>query len=252
MRFTPIALRRIALLGAGLLLTPIGQISAQSNTCRSHCERKAAGWAVYATTGAAALKTADMNVRLAAAGYYALSEDAVAFGGGGYGTFGDLKLGAEHIRMDGGEEGNPSGREAKIEAYYTTVTLGYELRPASRVSLTPKLGIGRGSYVVKVGDRNGGSVPTNRDPTFDEILATPGRLSTITGGHWLYEPALSSDILIVRHAGQKLGLILGVHAGYRIAPNRADWHLGGRKVVGGPIDQAKGPIFRLNIGIGGL
>lgn len=252
MQLTSIMLRRALLLGSALLIAPLGEISAQSSDCQSNCVRKAAGWSVYATTGAAALKTGDMNQRLTAAGYFSLSEDAVVFGGGGYGTFGDLKLGAEHIRMDGGEEGNPNGREAKIEAYYTTVTLGYEMRPASRVSLTPTLGIGRGSYVVKVGDRNGGTVPADRDPTFDELLATPGRLSTISGGHWLYEPALASDILIVRQKGQKIGLVLGVRAGYRIAPNRADWHLGDRKVVGGPIDQAKGPIFRLTLGIGGV
>ena len=62
---------------------------------------------------------------------------------------------------------------------------------------------------------------------------------------------IAADLLLTRAQDRSRGITLGVRAGYRIAPNRPDWEYRGQRVSGGPIDQAKGPIVRLTIGVGG-
>ncbi len=211
-----------------------------------------ARWSVFVSTGGATVETSRMNALLSGAGYFAVSDDAIGFGGGGFGSFGPLRIGAEHVRLHAGEESTPAGLSARLEASYTTLVVGWDLRPRARLSLAPSLGVGRGSYVVTVGDRNGGAaLPTAPAPTFAEVLADPGRSSRIVGAHWLYEPMLAAEVLVLRASGQRRGVTIGARAGYRIAPNRPDWEYRGTGVTGGPVDQAKGPILRLTFGIGG-
>ena len=183
-----------------------------------------ARWSVFVSTGGGTFTTDQINVLLGAAGFAAVSSDAIGFGGGGFGSFGPLRIGAEHVRLDGGPESTPAGLNARIEASYTTFTMGWDFRPRGRVSIAPTLGVGRGNYVLTVGDRNGGpTAPASPPPTFAEVLADPGRESRIVGKHWVFEPMLAGELLIVRSSTQRRGITIGARAGYRIAPNRPDW-----------------------------
>lgn len=208
-------------------------------------------WSAFVSVAGAGMQTATINAHLAPQGYFALSSDAVGFGLGGFTSFGPLRLGAEHVRLDAGEESTPAGRSARLESHYTMLTVGWDLRPRGRLSVAPTLGVGRGSYIVTVGDRSGSAVAPSPPPTFDEILANPGRSSRIAGAHWIYEPMLAADLLVVRSTSARRGITLGVRAGYRVAPNRPDWEYRGKAAAGGPVDQAKGPILRLTFGVGG-
>ena len=69
--------------------------------------------------------------------------------------------------------------------------------------------------------------------------------------HFIDAPMLAADLLVVRAATARRGITLGVRAGYRLAPNRPDWRYRGEAASGGPVDQAKGPIVRLTLGVGG-
>lgn len=227
-------------------------VAAAQGACSCAAPTFPARWSVFVSTGGATFETSGINALLGTAGYFAVSNDAIGFGGGGFGSFGPLRIGAEHVRLDGGEESGPSGLSARIEASYTTLTLGWDLRPRGRLSLAPTLGVGRGSYVLTVGDRSGGpTTPASPPPTFPEILDAPGRSSRIAGGHWVFEPMLAGEMLVVRSASRRRGITIGARAGYRVAPNRPDWEYRGKAVAGGPIDQAKGPILRLTVGVGG-
>lgn len=243
---------RSVLLGVLLALSAVPHASAAQTICSCTVPTYPARWSVYLSIGAATLETSQMNALLGTAGYFAVSNDAVAFGGGGFGSFGPLRIGAEHKRLDGGEESTPAGLSARVEASYTTVTLGWDLRPRGRFSIAPTIGVGRGSYVLTVGDRNGGATaPAAPPPTFSEILDAPGRSSRIAGGHWVFEPMLAGELLVVKSTSQRVGITIGARAGYRVAPNRPDWEYRGNAAAGGPIDQAKGPIIRLTVGVGG-
>ncbi len=239
-------------LATGLAAAFVPKAAVAQGTCDCPTPLFPVRWSVFLSTGGATFETSQINALLGSAGYFAVSDDAIGFGGGGYGSFGPLRIGAEHVRLDGGEESTPAGLAARIEASYTIVTLGWDLRPRGRFSVTPTLGVGRGSYVLTVGDRSGGATaPAAPPPTFAEVLGAPGRSSRLAGGHWVLEPMLAAEMLVVRSSSQRRGITIGARAGYRVAPNRPDWEYRGEAVSGGPIDQAKGPIVRLTVGVGG-
>jgi hypothetical protein len=238
----------VATLAAVSTLLPVGA-RAQSCSCEAP---PAARWSVFASAGAGLVDAVSTNAHLTPLGYPALSRDAVAVGAGGFISFGELKLGLEHVRLDAGEESGANGLSARLTGSYTTATVGWELRPGARVSLAPTLGVGRGHYSVEVADRAGGATPpASPPPTFDEVAAAPGRGSTLGGAHWVFEPQLAAELLVLRRASDRLGITIGARVGYRVAPNRPDWEYRGERAAGGPVDQAKGPIARLTIGLGG-
>lgn len=233
-------------------LTLAAPMAAAQQACDCAVPFFPARWSVFVSTGGGTFTVDGINSVLATGGFAAVSNDAIGFGGGGFGSFGPLRIGAEHVRLDGGSETTPAGLSARIEASYTTLTLGWDLRPRGRLSIAPTLGVGRGNYVLTVGDRAGGAtVPTSPAPTFAEVVADPGRESRLEGKHWVFEPMLAADLLVVRSAARRRGVTIGARAGYRVAPNRPDWEYRGTAVTGGPVDQAKGPIVRLTVGIGG-
>jgi hypothetical protein len=243
------------LLAAGItfsacVLAPVSSLAAQPCDCRAPLFPTR--WSVFVSTGGALLETTTINSRLGTGGYAAVSDDAIGFGAGGYGSFGPLRIGLEHVRLDAGEESTAGGLFARLEASYTALTLGWDVLPRSRYSIVPTLGVGRGSYVLTVGDVAGGAAtPVSPPPTFDEVLAAPGESARIAGGHWVFEPMIAADFLLRPAPDRRRGITLGVRAGYRIAPNRPDWEYRGERASGGPIDQARGPIVRLTIGVGG-
>lgn len=243
---------RAALVSVATLLTLAAPSARAQQACDCATPFFPARWSVFVSTGGATFTVDQINGHLATNGFAAVSNDAIGFGGGGFGSFGPLRLGAEHVRLDGGSESTAAGLSARIEASYTTLTLGWDLRPRGRLSVAPTLGVGRGNYVLTVGDRNGGAtVPASPAPTFAEVVADPGRESRIEGKHWVFEPMLAADLLVVRSAARRRGITIGARVGYRVAPNRPDWEYRGSAVTGGPVDQAKGPIVRLTVGVGG-
>ncbi len=233
-------------------LSLVAPLSARAQACSCAAPTLPARWSVFASTGGGTFDVAQMNTMLTANGFTTVSRDAIAIGGGGFLSWGPLRLGAEHVRLDGGAESNGAGLSARIEANYTTLTVGWDFRPRGRLSVAPTLGVGRGAYVLTVGDRNDVTpVASSPAPTFDEILADPGRESVIEGEQWVIEPMLAGELLVLRSAAHRRGVTVGARIGYRIAPNRPDWEYRDQAVAGGPVDQAKGPIVRLTIGIGG-
>lgn len=238
----------LACVGSALIFVPL---DARGQSCDCAAPYFPARWSVFLSTGGATFTTAQINAMLTTAGFATVSSDAIGFGAGGFGSFGPLRLGAEHVRLDGGSESTAGGLSARIEASYTTLTLGWDFRPRGRLSVAPTLGVGRGSYVLTVGDRAGGPAPASPRPTFAEVLADPQRSSRLAGGHWVFEPMLAADLLVVRSAARKRGITIGARAGYRVAPNRPDWEYRGNATAGGPVDQAKGPIVQLTVGVGG-
>jgi hypothetical protein len=238
----------VSALVAALLCAP--SLAAQSCDCPAPLFP--ARWSLFVSTGGALLETTTINERLSTGGYAAVSDDAIGFGAGGYGSFGPLRIGLEHVRLDAGEESTSGGRFARLEASYTAITFGWDIIPRSRYSVVPTLGVGRGSYVLTVGDIAGGAAtPAPPPPTFDQVLAAPGESARLAGGHWVYEPMIVADLLLTRAPERSRGITFGVRAGYRVAPNRPDWEYRGERASGGPVDQAKGPIVRLTIGVGG-
>lgn len=210
----------------------------------------------YATfffaTGGSYATTGELNTRLDSAKYFAVSNDAISYGGGGRISFGRMILGGEFAMTDFGEEGNPvSGRTSALRSNFYLAQVGYSWYAGRHLNVYPMLGIGAGRMVVTLSDRNGGGKPpAGVDPTFTEVVLHPNYSSKLDATYLLFEPSIGLDWLVLRSLADRTGLTIGARMGRKMAPNRAAWHLDGGKVVGGPDIGPDGPWLRVTVGIG--
>lgn len=249
---TPMAITRVAALalGAAVSIAPLHAQGARGEGVGP------GGTFPYGTaflsTGGSIAGTRDLNSRLDTAGYYAVSNDAISYGGGARLNFGRMIIGGEFAVTDFGEEGNvTSGRTSALRSRFYLGQLGYAWYAGRHLNLYPMLGVGAGTMTVTLSDRNGGGAPVaGVDPSFTEVLLHPNSSSKLEATYLLFEPAVGGDWIVLRSVGDRFGLTVGARLGVKIAPNRAAWRLDGRKVIGGPDLGPDGAWFRLSAGIG--
>jgi hypothetical protein len=207
---------------------------------------------VFFGTGGSIAVTSDLNTRLDTAGYFAVSNDAISYGGGARIGFGRMILGGEFAMTDFGEEGSPAnGRTSALRSRFYLGQVGYTWWAGRHLNVYPMLGVGAGTMVLTLSDRNGGGAPpAGVDPSFTEVVLHPNSSSKLDATYLLFEPAVGADWLVLRSLGDRFGLTFGARVGKKIAPNRAAWRLNGRKVIGGPDLGPDGMWLRLTAGIG--
>lgn len=207
---------------------------------------------VFFGTGGSIASTSDLNTRLDTAKYFAASNDAISYGGGARIGFGRMIIGGEFAMTDFGEEGNPSnGRTSALRSRFYLGQVGYAWWAGRHLNVYPMLGVGAGTMVLTLSDRNGGGAPpAGVDPSFTEVALHPNFSSKLDATYLLFEPAVGADWLVLRSLGDRFGLTFGARVGKKIAPNRAAWKLDGRKVIGGPDLGPDGMWLRLTAGIG--
>jgi hypothetical protein len=206
----------------------------------------------FFASGGSVAYTGDLNARLDTANYFAVSNDAISYGGGGRVGWGRMIVGGEFAVTTFGEEGDPvSGRTSALRSRFTLAQVGYAWWAGRHLNIYPMIGIGAGTMVLTLSDRNGGGAPpAGVDPSFTDIALHPNYSSKLDATYLLFEPAIGADWLVLRSIGDRFGLTLGARIGKKIAPNRAAWKLDGRKVIGGPDVGPDGAWFRLSAGIG--
>ena len=207
---------------------------------------------VFLATGGNLTSTDGINEYIRKGGYFAVSNDAISYGGGVRGNWGRLVFGGELAYADYGEEGNPdNGRNVALKSRYYMAQAGYAWYAGRHLNVYPMLGVGVGSVTLTLSDRNGGGTPAaGTQVTFPEVVLHPNFSSDLTGNYLLFEPAIGADWLVLRSVADRFGVSIGARLGKRIAPNRATWKLDGTKVVGGPDAGPDGTFMRLTIGIG--
>lgn len=253
--------RRLGLTALAALIVPLvaASASAQASTARGAV---APFSSVYVATGSLLMDVSKLNARfersdLPAAqrpGFYTISNDAYSVGLGGYGVvLNRMLIGGEWHSADLGEEANPSGKTNQLQTTYFMGTLGYPAFTGWRITVFGFLGVGYGSLKLTLKNRDGGpTVPNDRDPTFDEILASPGSRSDISGNYVMVQPGLGIDFLVLGDEDAARGLTLGLRVGSAISPNRTKWKYGGRDVFGGPDAGPTAGTLRVQAGYGGF
>lgn|SRR5512140_183685 len=206
----------------------------------------------FVSAGGGTAQTGDLNARLDTAKFFAVSNDAISYGGGGRVSWGRMIVGAEYAMTDFGEEGNPgNGKTSALRSRFYLVQVGYAGYAGRHLNVYPMLGAGAGTMVVTLSDRNGGGQPpAGVDPTFTDVVLHPNYSSKLDATYLLFEPAIAADWMVLRSVGDRMGLTIGARLGKKIAPNRAAWRLNGSKVIGGPDVGPDGSWFRLTVGIG--
>ena len=207
---------------------------------------------VFFATGGSLTSTKDLNGRLDTASFFAVSNDAISYGGGVRGRWGRMIFGGEFSAVDFGEEGDPvRGKTSALKSRYYLAQVGYATWAGRHLNIYPMLGVGAGTMSLTLSDRNGGGAPpAGVDPTFTEIVLHPNTSSTVVASYLLFEPAIGADWLVLRSVSDRVGLTIGARLGKSMAPNRAAWKLNGAKVVGGPDVGPDGMFLRLTFGVG--
>jgi len=206
----------------------------------------------FLSAGGSVASTRDLNARLDSAKYFAVSNDAISYGGGARVGWGRMILGGEFSVTTFGEEGDPvTGRTSALRSRFALGQVGYAWWAGRHLNVYPMLGVGTGTMVLTLSDRHGGGAPpAGVDPSFTDIALHPNFSSKLDATYLLFEPAVGADWLVLRSLGDRFGLTIGARVGKKFAPNRAAWKLDGRKVIGGPDVGPDGAWFRLTAGIG--
>lgn len=207
---------------------------------------------IFFGTGGSVASTRDLNARLDTAKFFAVSNDAISYGGGLRLGFGRVIVGGEFAYTDFGEEGDPvNGLTSSLRSRFYLGQFGYAWWAGRHFNLYPMIGVGAGTMQVELGNRNGGgSPPAGRDPTFTEVVVHPNYSSKLDATYLLFEPAIGADWLVLRSVADRMGVTIGARLGKKFSPNRAAWKLNGGKVIGGPDVGPDGTWFRLTAGIG--
>ena len=187
-------------------------------------------------------------------GFFTLSNDGYSIGLGGYGAvYNRLLLGAEWHTADMGQESSPTGKTNQLATTYWMATGGYAAWTTWRMTLMPFVGIGTGTMKLTLKSRNGGAtVPDGIDPTFDEVIRSPGSISTMSGSYVMVQPGLGVDFLMLKSDASQMGVVIGLRFASTISPNRTTWKYQGREVFGGPDVGPSGGVVRIIAGIGGF
>lgn len=209
-------------------------------------------YAWFVSIGAQVHEWGDVATAFNGAGMNDPARSSLAIGGGAYGVRGRFLLGGEGHGFAGQSTASSGGREARMAGGAGFFTVGYLLVNRPMVRAYPLLGIGGTSVSVKLDGTGGtGLGPNQNNPAFGQVLADPGRRSTLMAAGFSLELGGGVDLMpLTRHRadGSTYGLLLGVRAGYQVTPVRSDWRLYDMPVIGGPDAIANGFFVRFSIG----
>lgn len=185
-----------------------------------------------------------INGSLDAAGLPGFDSGVLTLGGAGYGAKGPVLIGGEGHAILGGKKTTSDGAfEVSLGGGYGLFRLGYLVVETEAFDLYPRLGIGGGRVSVNVKGRSA--------PLFDDVLQDPGRSSALTSGMFLLDFGLGADyrFRIESDEDEFGGLLIGLQAGYLLAPGSPTWTLDGiNSVAGGPELLIQGLYIRVSIG----
>jgi hypothetical protein len=233
----------------GLALAAAGMLGAAApRALADDCDTRHHFGGGYFMIGWSALQLDDLNAALVAHGYPKFDESNLSLGGGGHFTMGRLVLGGQ------GHGYLSQSRDAFLASgtYRATLTagigffdIGYQIVQGGRARVACLVGLGGGQVQMKTVDLSG--------PTFEDVLTDPGRSAELTTSGFLLDLGVSADLLTRRigHHGMYGGPLLGVRAGYIVAPVKGDWKLGDRDIAGGPRMGIEGAYVRALLGFGG-
>jgi len=198
----------------------------------------------YFMIGWSPINIDDFNDRLEAKGYSKHSDDFLSLGGGAHVIVKRIVLGGEgHALLVGNEEAIiPAGSfKTSLSGIYGFLNVGYLVHRQGGLDIYPLIGLGGGSMNLKIGNAE-----------FDEVLDNPRGNARLSNLGFLINLAVGADYFFKLGESEKgdAGLVLGLRAGYTIAPGKGQWETEGIQVSGGPEVGITGPYLRLMIGGG--
>lgn len=195
---------------------------------------------LYVLGGYAQVQLDELNGRLAGLPepYTPVSEDLALFGGGLHGRIDRFILGVEVATMHSLEDADMGDeRSASLAGMTGTFALGFSIVQSRSFDFYPLLQLGATSATLDVEQR--------ADPAWNDVLADPGRSSSLTTMMFYGSAGLGMDITF---GG---GLFLGLRGSWGYTPPSDSWADEEGDILGGPEVDMSGPSVRLMLGFGG-
>jgi len=106
------------------------------------------------------------------------------------------------------------------------------------------MGCWGGALGIKIAERS--------VPTFEDVLASPGRSSSLSMGMFLMDASIEANYRIDvanEEEGRRGGFLVGLQVGYAFAPGETSWRLDEiNGVAAGPQFQIEGLHVRVSLG----
>ena len=201
----------------------------------------------YSIFGNSTIDIANLNTKLEGNGYTKLPESYFCVGGGGHSIINKRWIvGGEGYTLLGDES---TGADFKASTYVFQgfANIGYIIFSKKGLSVYPLLGLGGGSMKLTFSEKNASYA-------FDDVLTDPKREATLTAGGFLVNLALGVDYYLKLGEDEEGhgGFLLGVRAGYTLAPSKGGWSMNGADLTGSPDFSMTGPFVRIIFGGGGF
>lgn len=198
-------------------------------------------WRFYAPVGGANVNITALNQQLSATGYPTFTSLVPSIGAGAARRVGTrLFLGGEGHIYPWGTGQSSTGRALTLRGGYALATIGYRLRPLSRLpalSLHPQVGAGGGTLQLRL---------SGVSRSVSDFLQSPPSSGTLQRWSLLVSAAMTVEYRFLRNTPAHVRV--GLNAGYLAAPTSTSWQVNGAQIPGGPSANLDGPFLRLVIG----
>jgi hypothetical protein len=195
----------------------------------------------YASGGGAWLGLDDLNMSMNNQGYLPFSGGFVEKGGFGHILINRILLGGGGFALSG-KRTSRADTSAILSGGVGLFHVGYAFLSKGSLKGYAMVGLGGGSLSLQVTEKNSAD--------FEEVLADPKRGSLLATSGFLLELAVGSDFFVKTktHPNGAGGLLIGIQAGYSLAPGWGKWTMPDLNIAGGPKSGLTGFYVRLLFG----
>ncbi len=201
----------------------------------------------YSVFGNSMIDIENLNAKLASNGYTKLSESYFCVGGGGHSIINKRWIiGGEAYSLLG-DDITSTNFKASTYIFQGFANIGYIFLAKKGLSVYPLIGLGGGAMKLTFSEKEA-------TYSFDDVLIDPKRGTTLTAGGFLINLALGADYYLKLGENEEGsgGFLLGVRAGYILAPAQGGWDMYDNELSGAPQISMTGPFVRIIFGGGGF
>lgn len=195
---------------------------------------------IYSLAGWAPVELDALNARLTSLPepYTPIGEDMVMVGAGMHLRFSRMLVGGEGSILFSTDNAEfTDQRRARYSGAYGAVMLGFSVIGTDGLDIYPLIELGMAGVSLEVEERGA--------PTWDDMLAEPGRSTTLSTGTLFGGAGLGLDYAF------RNGILVGLRGMWSYTPDMDEWDADGDDALGGPEVNLRGPSVRLLLGFGG-
>lgn len=187
--------------------------------------------------GGGAIDASALNEALNARGLPSVPAGYLSYGAGGHGRIGRLIVGGAGHVLRGFDRAEGTASASLNGGTYGFFDIGYVVARGDRWRLYPLASVGGGTLRAEIAQNVG--------PHFDDALDDPGHRTRFEAGSFLAGLSLVGEIDIPDWLA-----VLGVRAGYHVAPASGPLRSDGIELRGAPDLSMSGPYIRISFGGG--